>query len=556
MAAYHLCVISVICRYDVALKFNRFRLQEGNTLSDSPANTLIQALHNPALFDHAVNEFQVIETHISQVLLTGDYAYKIKKPMNFGFLDFSTLAQRKHFCEEELRLNKRLAEPLYLKVIPVTGTPQNPVLGGSGEAFEYVLQMRQFRQQDLFDRLQERGKLEPHYLTTLARQAAQFHENLAPVDASSPLGAPDAVYAAMQENFDQIRPLLSDSAQLAQLDNLQSWARTTFERHQPLIAARHQQGLVRECHGDLHLANITLYNNQVTVFDCIEFNEPFRWIDVINDLAFLLMDLESRGERTKANLVLNTYLEYRDDFAALPLLPLYKAYRAMVRAKIALLTLGSPGLPAAEQTRLLARYKSYAQLAEDYSAIPTRLLLTTSGLSASGKTCVSAAMSAELGLIRLRSDVERKRLHGLGPLDSSGSATGADLYSDSATEDTYQRLAQLSETLLAQGYAVIVDAACLKRAERQRFANIAENQGVPFAILYCEASEEQRRIWIQNRRDDASEATEALLDEQMTWLEAIGEDEASYTIRLHTEQPDVAQAVAGRIRQHFGLALA
>ncbi len=524
-------------------------------MSDSPANTLIQTLQNPALFDHAVNEFQVIETHISQILLTGDYAYKIKKPMNFGFLDFSTLEQRKHFCEEELRLNKRLAEPLYLKVIPITGTPQSPVIGGSGKAFEYALQMRQFHQSDLFDRLQERGELELRHLTILARQVAQFHDSLGPVDPASSLGAPEAVYAAMQENFDQIRPLLSDPGQLVQLDNLESWARTTFERHQPLIAARHQQGLVRECHGDLHLANITLYNDQVTVFDCIEFNEPFRWIDVINDLAFLLMDLESRGETAKANLVLNTYLEYRDDFAALPLLPLYKAYRAMVRAKIALLTLGSPDLPAAEQERLLASYKSYAQLAEDYSSIPTRLLMATSGLSASGKTCVSAAMSAELGLIRLRSDVERKRLYGLGPLDNSGSATGTDLYSDSVTEETYQRLAQLAETLLAQGYAVIVDAACLKRVERQRFASIAENQGVPFAILYCEAPEELRRTWIKNRRDDASEATEALLDEQITWLEAIDEDEAGHTIRLHTEQPEVAKTVADRIRQHFGLAL-
>ena len=167
-------------------------------MSDSPANTLVQALQNPALYDHPVHQFEVIETHISQVLLTGEFAYKIKKPMDFGFLDFSTLPRRKHFCEEELRLNRRLAAPLYLEVIPITGTPQNPVLGGSGEAFEYVLKMRQFRQDDLFDRQQERGELEPGRLVTLARQAAEFHHSLPPVDPASPLGAPDAVYAAMQ----------------------------------------------------------------------------------------------------------------------------------------------------------------------------------------------------------------------------------------------------------------------------------------------------------------------------------------------------------------------
>ena len=155
-----------------------------------------------------------------------------------------------------------------------------------------------------------------------------------------------------------------------------------------------------------------MFEGQVTVFDCIEFNEPFRWIDVINDLAFLLMDLEARREPGLANLVLNHYLEYRGDFEALPLLPLYKAYRALVRAKIALFTLANPGLTDGEKAELMQRYRDYAQLAEDYSAIPNRYLLATTGLSASGKSCVSAAMAQELGLIRLRSDVERKRLHG------------------------------------------------------------------------------------------------------------------------------------------------
>ncbi|HBM48917.1 MAG TPA: hypothetical protein DD385_02075, partial [Marinobacter sp.] len=177
-------------------------------------------------------------------------------------------------------------------------------------------------------------------LASVARQAAQFHDSLPPITDDKPLGTPEAVYAAMQENFDQVRPLLTDKALLTQLDALEDWTRTTFERHRELIASRRANGLVRECHGDLHLANITVFNDKVTVFDCIEFNEPFRWIDVINDLAFLLMDLESRNEPALANLVLNTYLEYRGDFEGLALLPLYKAYRAMVRAKIALLTMG------------------------------------------------------------------------------------------------------------------------------------------------------------------------------------------------------------------------
>jgi len=522
-------------------------------VNETSGNTLIQALQNPALYDHPVRDFQVIETHISQVILTGDYAYKIKKPMDFGFLDFSTLERRKHFCEEELRLNRRLASKLYLEVLPVTGTPEQPVIGGDGEPFEYAIRMRQFDQDQLFDRLQERGQLTPELLTSVARQAAEFHEQLPPVADDKPLGTPEAVYAAMQENFDQIRSLIDDKTLLTQLDNLEAWTEATFERHRELIARRHDNGFVRECHGDLHLANITVYEGEVTVFDCIEFNEPFRWIDVINDLAFLLMDLESRDEAALANRVLNTYLEYRGDFEALPLLPLYKAYRAMVRAKIALFTLGNSDLGEKEKAELMQRYRSYAQLAEDYSTIPNRYLLATTGLSASGKSCVSAAMAGELGLIRLRSDVERKRLHGLGPLADSKSDTGEGLYTQEATIRTYQRLADLSAELLAAGIPVVVDAASLKQSERDLFAAVAEDQAVPFALLHCEAPEDLRRQWIRSRSGDASEATEELLDAQQSWFEPLTAMEKAHTIHLHTDQEHVAEAVADRIRQHFGL---
>ncbi|MBS8242215.1 adenylyl-sulfate kinase [Marinobacter lipolyticus] len=522
-------------------------------MSDTETNNLILTLQNPALYDHPVKDFQVLETHISQVLLTGDYAYKIKKPMDFGFLDFSTLDRRKHFCEEELRLNSRLADALYLEVVPITGSPEEPVIGGHGDAFEYAIRMRQFDQNELFDVRQENGSLTTELLTSLARQVADFHDTLPPVAEDKPLGTPDAVFAAMQENFDQIRPLLDDNELLAQLENLEAWTRSTFDRQRELIAARREQGFVRECHGDLHLANITSFDGKVTVFDCIEFNEPFRWIDVINDLAFLLMDLESRREPLLANRVLNTYLEYRGDFDALPLLPLYKAYRAMVRAKIALFTMGNPALSDAEKSGLMQRYRDYAQLAEDYSVIPNPYLLVTTGLSASGKSCVSAAMAAELGLIRLRSDVERKRLFGLRPLDQSKSPTGGNLYTEEATRETYQRLASVAGELLRAGLPVIIDAASLKQSERTLLADVAENQGLPFALIHCEAPEDLRREWIRRRSGDASEATEALLETQQSWFEPLTTEEKTHTIHLHTDQEHVAEAVADRIRQHFGL---
>ena len=522
-------------------------------MTDAPSNDLIKALQNPEIFDHGVREFQVLETHISWVILTGDYAYKIKKPMDFGFLNFSTLDRRKHFCEEELRLNKRLADSLYLEVLPITGSADSPALGGNGEAFEYAIRMRQFDQDGLFDKQQERGQLKPDQLTSLARQVAEFHETLPPVATDKPLGTPEAVFAGMQENFDQIRPMIEDKSLLDQLDNMEAWTRATFERFQPLIEQRHAEGFVRECHGDLHLANITVYQNEVTVFDCIEFSEPFRWIDVINDLAFLLMDLESRGEHRLANLILNHYLEYRGDFQALPLLTLYKAYRAMVRGKIALFTMGNPSLSESERSDLMQRYRDYAQLAEDYSSFPNPYLLATTGLSASGKSVVSKDMAAELGLIRLRSDIERKRLFGLGPLDDSKSDIGANLYTEEANQRTYERLAGLSKELLLAGMPVIVDAACLRQAERDLLTDVAENLGLPFALIHCEAPVESRQEWLRKRDGDASEATEEFLDTQAGWFEPLTDQEKTHTVHLYTDQDHLAEAVADRIRQHFGM---
>lgn len=523
-------------------------------MTDANAGGLIRALQDPSLYDHPVREFQLHETHISWVILTGDYAYKIKKPLDFGFLDFSSLERRRHFCHEELRLNRRLAPDLYLDVVPITGSAESPRFGGEGDVFEYAIRMRQFDQSQLLDSRQQAGTLSPELLAELARDVAGFHASLPRAPADKPLGTPEAVTAAMQENFDQCREILNDPQLLAQLDLLEAWAQSTAERLTPKIAERHSEGHVRECHGDLHLANITVFNDQVTVFDCIEFSEPFRYIDVINDLAFLLMDLEARDEYALSSRVLNTYLEYSGDFGALPLLSMYKAYRAMVRAKIALLTMGNPELGEQGRQELLDRYAEYAELAESYTGIPDRYLLATTGLSGSGKSVVSQALGDQLGLIRLRSDVERKRLFGLAPLDSSRSATGEGLYTAEANQRTYDTLAGLSARLLATGLPVIVDSACLRQSEREQLEAVAESQGVPFVLLDCQVPDDVRRDWVRERDGDASEAGEDLLEQQNSWLEPLSEREKSHTIHINTTSRQAAQALAARIRAHLGLA--
>ena len=233
------------------------------------SQALIAALQNPALYPHPVDGFQVIETHISWVLLTGPFAYKIKKPVNFGFLDFTSLEQRQHFCGEELRLNQRLTEGLYLEVLPVTGSESAPQLGGSGPAIEYVLKMRQFPQSQLLSAVQARGELTPAHIDALARQIASFHGRTPAVASEHPLCSPQAIVAPMRQNFEQIRPLLGDAADLRQLDALEAWTEANISRLEPLLATRAASGAIRECHGDLHLGNATLLDGEVVLFDCI-----------------------------------------------------------------------------------------------------------------------------------------------------------------------------------------------------------------------------------------------------------------------------------------------
>ncbi|MCF5429327.1 phosphotransferase, partial [Pseudomonas syringae] len=333
------------------------------------SQSLIAALQNPALFPHPVDQFHVIETHISWVLLTGNYAYKMKKPVNFGFLDFTTLEARSHFCNEELRLNQRLTDNLYLEVLPITGSAEAPQLGGDGPVVDYVLKMRQFPQSQLLSTLQANGELTSAHIDELAKQIAHFHLNAPKVRATHTAGTPHDVMVPVLQNFEQICPFLSDKADLAQLEALQAWAESSFERLKPLFEQRKLNGFIRECHGDIHLGNATMIDGHVVIFDCIEFNEPFRFTDVYADTGFLAMDLEDRGLKSLARRFISQYLELTGDYQGLELLNFYKAYRALVRAKVALFSMPSEA-DTVQRATTLRQYRNYANLAESYSTTP------------------------------------------------------------------------------------------------------------------------------------------------------------------------------------------
>lgn len=509
---------------------------------------LIKALQNPAIYNHPVEQFQVIETHISWVILTGPFAYKIKKPVDFGFLNFTQLADRKRFCEEELRLNQRLTQDLYLEVLAITGSATEPELGGQGEPFEYVLKMRQFPQSLLLSQLQARGELTTNHIDELARQIANFHQLTPKVPADHPLGTPEVVMEPVRQNFEQIRAMLpEDKAGFAQLDALEAWAENTYQRLYPLLAKRKAEGFVRECHGDIHLNNAAVLDGQVVLFDCIEFNEPFRLTDVTNDIAFLVMDLEDRKLNELANRLLNNYLEQTGDYESLQLMNFYKAYRAMVRAKVALFSLGHVTERNVKDA-ILKQYYNYANLAENYTLIPNRCLLITYGVSGVGKSYVSSQVVEHFAAIRLRSDVERKRLLGADtPKDQ--------LYSAEATEKTYQRLYELAKASLQAGYITVLDAAYLKQAERARAMKVAEAVGVPFIILDCEAPLAVIAEHLKQRDAEGVDPSDATLDivkQQLTWKEPLTTEEKAVSCLIATDNKESTNTLIDYINSYLG----
>lgn len=472
---------------------------------------LIEALRRPQVYPHPADDIQVLQTHISSVVLAGGFAYKIKKPIDLGFLDFSTLERRRHFCEEELRLNRRLAPTLYLDVVRFTGTPQAPIINGTGEAFEYAVRMRRFQQEMLLDRILARNALPVEIIESVAVQLAAFHVQAGQAGADSHYGNPDVAFFPMQQNFDQLRPLIKDPRQCDQLARLEQWTQAHYAVLHDTLAARKKAGRIRECHGDLHLGNIALEHGDILIFDGIEFNPDLRWTDVMSEVAFLSMDLTDRGADAFAHRFVNAYLEQSGDFGGLDVLRFYQVYRAMVRAKVASLRLAQ-GVEDAERREILTRYQGYANLAERFTRPGRPALVLMHGVSGSGKTTRSVDLIERFGAIRVRSDVERKRMHGLGATERISASVNAGLYTPEKTEQTYTRLADCAATILRAGHVALIDATFLEASRRARFATLARELGVPFLVLSIQADEARLLARITQRMASDSDASDADID--------------------------------------------
>ena len=501
-----------------------------------PLPALVEAFRARLRAAAPSDDTQLIETHISLVLLAGEFAYKFKKPVNFGFVDFSTLERRRQFCTRELALNARYAPRLYLGVETVDIDGQR----------EYAVRMRRFPAHATLAELLAGAGVDARLVQTFAGQLATQQRAAAPVEAGARPGSAALVRQQMEAVI---------SAPLAAL--LPAALREALEVHldkaMPLFTARQAAGHVRDCHGDLHCANVVAYEGVLQAFDCIEFNDELRVIDSLSDAAFLLMDLDQRDAPQLGHQFLNSYLEAADDYAGLHVLALYCAYRALVRAKVALLRGAQVSAGSAAEHGQALRHIALAQA---YLLPQGRAgLVLTHGVSGSGKSHYAQKLAARSGFIHLRSDIERRRLAGLALDARSGSAPHAGLYEAAMNTATYARLLTLAREVLSAGYSVVVDATFLKEDDRAPFIALASACGAPVHILCCDAPPDELRRRVATRAalgEDVSEATVEVLERQLRQAYALTPHERC--LRVTTDMIEGggrSLAALGRPRAHL-----
>jgi len=474
-----------------------------------------------------------------------DYAYKIEKPLDLGFLDYRTLAKRRHYCEEELRLNRPWAPDIYLDVVAVTRTADGVTVGGDGTPLEYAVRMQRFDQARRLDNELAAGRLTADDMRAFAGTLAARHREARRTPAADRARIVRRAIELVRENF----PPLERAVPGPLLDELRQWTTRELRALGGTFRRRFDDGWFRECHGDLHLGNLVRLPGGITAFDCIEFNDELRNTDVVADVAFLVMDLVSRRRRDLAAHFLNRYLEHTGDYAGMRLLNLYFTYRCLVRAKVAVIRSGERRT-AAERTADLDEAGRYLRLARERVAPRVVTLIAMHGLSGSGKTWVSERLMACLPAIRIRSDIERKRLFGVAETASSESGIAAGIYASRASARTYARLHSLAECLLAAGHNVILDAAYLRRGERSAAAAAAARAGAAFLVVTVCAREAvlRQRICERQQLAGASEADLQVLDYQLRNAEPLTPAERAFTVACRSDRIDSGR-LAQRIRR-------
>ena len=466
-------------------------------------SAVIDFLADPASHDGAPVER--LETHISHVFLAGDKAYKLKKAVKLDFLDFSTVEKRRKACERELELNRRLSPELYLAVEPIIRKGAGFTIGGKGEAVDWVVVMRRFGQDDLFDQMARDGRLTPELIARLADRVVELHEK---IEKRPDFGGADVMTTAIDQAFEAMEHAKGFGLGREAEETLRAKLLAEIRKQAELLEERRAGGKVRYCHGDMHLANICLYDGEPTLFDAIEFDDAIACIDVLYDIAFPIMDLVSFGKPALANQLMNRYLESSGDYSGVALMPLFLSARAAIRAMALGMAADGPKSAKAKRAR------AYFELGQAFLKPATPRLFAVAGLSGTGKSVLARGLAPHMGpppgAIVLRSDGIRKRLFG----KRQEERLPQDAYRPEISAKVYKMLHDQAETCLKQGATVIADATFLRAPDRDAIEQVAKNAGIGFSGIWLEAPVETLAERVDTRAADASDATSAVVKRQ------------------------------------------
>lgn len=471
---------------------------------------LIKSLLDADAYPEPTAEVRLVETHVSFIFLTDNFVYKVKKAVDYGFLDFTTLDRRRFYCGEEVRLNRRLCPEVYLGVVELREMPGGASFGGTGRVIDYAVKMKRLPQDLMLDQLLRAGRVHETDMRRIAQAVAAFHARAERGPTIDTCGSVEALRDNWEQNFRQSAASLGVTLAENQLAEIRQWVADFLARHESLFRERVADGFIRDCDGDLHSGNICL-TDPVCIFDCIEFSEKLRYIDTAADLAFLLMDLEYAGRGDLSRSLLDAYMEESGDHNMLPLLDFYKAQRAFVRGKVTTLRLPHEGPKTDEDAVVKETATRYFRLARAYT-VRDRLgsvLLLTCGLSGSGKSTLARELSRELGLQLLRSDLVRKELAGVPTIGAPTGSGRESLYSEEMDRSTYAALLAQAQQSLSDGRGMVVDATFKRRADREPFCELARRLGVPFFLVETRCPEEVARERLEARQADPNQVSDA-----------------------------------------------
>jgi aminoglycoside phosphotransferase family enzyme/predicted kinase len=519
---------------------------------------LIEALSDPTAYPYPVKAVEVRQTHISAVFLAGPYAYKVKKPVNPGFLDFSTLEKRRHFCDEEVRLNRRLAPQVYLGVVSVVTATTGAQFEGEGKVVEWAVKMRRLPDDATLQERLRRGAVGPDLAEALGERVASFHRRAETGERIASFGRFEVVARVIRDIFDQAAPRVGATVSPSVFARARALTDESLSRLRPLVESRAARGMTRDCHGDLHLDHVYFFPEQeppddLVIIDCIEFNERFRFIDPVADMAFPAMDLAFNGRRDLGRAFADAYFRASGDEEGRALLPLYTAYRAAVRGTVEGLLLAEEEVPAPERAAALQRARAHWLLALTELEAPRRkpCLLLVAGLPGTGKSSLARGLAAQAGFRVIRSDVVRKELAGLTGEGPTPAHLRESLYTPEWTKRTYDECMRRADQLLFEGARVLVDANFREESKRQAFLGAALRWGVPGGMLLCQAEPDTVRGRLERRWGDASDADWAIYRHLSTLWEAVGSSTRLATHLIGTDGPpeQVAARALGLIQQ-------